>query len=135
LKQHAESLQRGERGPARAHIHRAHHPASDAGIRLTRFAETWSAISIGLMMLGFVGIVLFARHYLFLGLTAMISIIVFVEAGFRRQLSRLITSLTIGLAVVAALILLYEFFWSIIVVGVIIAGSYIMWENIRELRA
>jgi hypothetical protein len=135
LKQHAESLQRGERGPARAHIHRAHHPASDAGIRLNRFAETWSAISIGLMMLGFVGIVLFARHYLFLGLTAMISIIVFVEAGFRRQLSRLITSLTIGLAVVAALILLYEFFWSIIVVGVIIAGSYIMWENIRELRA
>lgn len=135
LKQHAERLQRGERGSARAHIHRAHHPASDAGIRLNRFAETWSAISIGLMMLGFVGIVLFARHYLLLGLTAMIALIVFVEAGFRRQLARLITSLTIGLAIVAALILLYEFFWSIVVVGVIIAGSYIMWENTRELRA
>jgi hypothetical protein len=37
--------------------------------------------------------------------------------------------------VVAALVLLFEFFWQIVVLAVIVAGGYIMWENLRELRA
>ncbi len=131
---YAAQLRAGERGPLRAHIHRAHSPASDAGLQLSRFAETWSAISIGVMVIGFVAIVLFARQYLIFGLVGLISLIVFVEAGFRRQLPQLITSLTTGLAIVAALILLFEFFWKIVVLAVLVAGGYIMWENLRELR-
>jgi hypothetical protein len=135
LQDYAERLKQGEPGPARNHIRHAQHPASDEGLRLGRLAETWSAISIGLMILGFVGILLFARHYLLLGLVGMISFIVFVEASFRRQVERLISSLTIGLALVATFILIYEFFWTIVVAGVILSGFYIMWENIRELYA
>ncbi len=131
---YAAQLRAGERGPLRAHIHRAHSPASDAGLQLSRFAETWSAISIGVMVIGFVAIVLFARQYLIFGLVGLISLIVFVEAGFRRRLPQLITSLTTGLAIVAALVLLFEFFWRIVVLAVLVAGGYIMWENIRELR-
>jgi hypothetical protein len=128
-----QQLQAGERGPARAHIHRAHHPASDDELRLSRFAEMWAAISIGLMMIGFVVLVLFSRQHLVLGLVAIVSLIVFIESGFRGQLSRLIASVTIGLAVVSALVLLFEFFWLIVVLAVLIAGGYIMWENLREL--
>ncbi|MBI4769769.1 MAG: hypothetical protein HY784_04970 [Chloroflexi bacterium] len=131
---HAAQLHAGDRGPARAHIHRAHTPASDAGLQLNRFAEMWAAISIGLMMVGFVMLVLFARHYLIFGLVALISLITFVEAGFRQQLPRLITSVTFGLAIVSALVLLFEFFWQIVVLAVLVAGGYIMWENLRELR-
>jgi hypothetical protein len=134
LAQYSEQLRAGERGPVRAHIHRAHLPASDAGLHLSAIAEAWSALSIGLMLVGFVAITLFARQYFLFGLAGLISLIVFVEAGFRRQLSQLIASLTIGLAVVAALILLFEFFWEIVVITVLAAGSYIMWENLRELR-
>jgi hypothetical protein len=130
---YGQQLQAGERGPARAHIHRAHHPASDDELRLNRFAEMWAAISIGLMMIGFVGLVLFSRQYLILGLVAMVSLTVFIESGFRGQLSRLIASVTIGLAIVSALVILFEFFWLIVVVAVLIAGGYIMWENLREL--
>jgi hypothetical protein len=130
---YGQQLQAGESGPARAHIHRAHHPASDDELRLNRFAEMWAAISIGLMMIGFVGLVLFSRQYLILGLVAMVSLTVFIESGFRGQLSRLIASVTIGLAIVSALVILFEFFWLIVVVAVLIAGGYIMWENLREL--
>jgi hypothetical protein len=132
---YAAQLRADDRGPARAHIHRAHRPASDVGLQLSRFAEFWAAISIGLMMIGFVIMALFARHYLLFGLAGLISVIVFVEAGFRRQLPQLIISATAGLAVVAALVLLFEFFWQIVVLAVIVAGGYIMWENLRELRA
>jgi hypothetical protein len=135
LDRHAAQLRAGERGPLRAHIRRAHHPASDEGLKVSRFAEIWAALSIGLMMISLVALVLFARQYLVFGLAALISLILFVEAGFRRQLPRLITSVTLGLTVVCALVLLFEFFWQIVVLAVLVAGSYIMWENLKELRA
>jgi len=34
---------------------------------------------------------------------------------------------------VAALVIIYEFFWSLVVAGVVLAGLYILWENLREL--
>jgi hypothetical protein len=125
----------GEREPARAHIRRAHHPATEVGLRISRIAENWAAISVGLVMLAFVGIIFFARQYLFTGLISMVSLLVLIEAGFRRQLIRLIGNLTILLAIIAAIILIIDFFWTILVIFVIVAGSYIMLENIKELRS
>jgi len=133
LTQHIVQLERGERGPLRAHIQHVHAPVSDAGLALGRVAEAWSAISIGLLLIGLVVVVLFARRYLIFGLTALLATLIFVEAGFRRQLAQLITSVTLALATVCALILLFEFFWEIIVLAVLAAGAYIMWENLREL--
>lgn len=133
LGRYSEKLQQGESVPLRGHLHRFHKPASDAGLRLNQIAEIWAAISTGIMMIGFVAIVLFAREYLIFGLVSTLSILIFVEAGFRRRLAHLINSLTIGLAFVSAFILVYEFFWEIIVLSVILAGGYIMWENIKEL--
>ena len=120
--------------PVRAHIKRPHHPATDAGLRRSRFAEAWAAISIGMLMVGFVLIALLATNYLLVGFTALLSVVIFVEASVRGNLTRLISSITIALAIVAALIVIYEFFWIILVMIVLIAGSYIMWENLRELR-
>jgi hypothetical protein len=125
----------GQRGPLRAHIHRAHAPAPPADLTLNRFAEFWAAISIGLMMVAFVGLALFARQYLLVGLVAVLSLLIFVEAGFRRQLARLVDSVTIALAIVTALVLLFQWFWQIVVLAVVAAGGYIMWENLRELRS
>ncbi|MCI0397435.1 MAG: hypothetical protein L0332_20525 [Chloroflexi bacterium] len=131
---YAARVQAGERTPLRAHIRRAHHPTSAESLRLNRFAEFWAAVSVGVMMVSFILLVLFARGYLLFGLAAAISLMVFIEASFRRRVTRFITSVTIGLAVVSAFVLLFEFFWTVVVVAVLAAGSYTMWENIRELR-
>lgn len=133
LAQHIAGQERGERGPLRAHIKHAHVPASDTGLALGRIAETWSAISIGLLMIGFVLVVLFARHYLMFGLTALIATLLFVEAGFRRQLPQLVSSVALALALVCALVLTFEFFWEMVVLGVLAASGYVMWENLKEL--
>lgn len=134
LRQHATESQAGQLGPPRAHIHRAAHPTPPADLRLNRVAELWAAISIGLVMVGFVALLIFARPYLLFGLIGLLSVIIFVEASFRRQLARLVDSVTVALAIVATLVLLFQFFWQIVVVAVILAGGYIMWENLRELR-
>lgn len=133
LTRQAERLAAGERPPARAHIQRAHHPIGQQELRFGRVAELWSAVSIGLMMILFVGLVLFGRAYLFVGMAGLVVLITIIEASSRRQLHNLIHGLTVGLAVVAGLVLLYEFFWPIVEVGLLLAGGYIMWENIREL--
>ncbi len=127
-------LKRGEPGSLRGHIHRPHQPSPPAHARLNLFAEFLAAGSIGFLMVGIVGIVLFARHYLIVGLAIMIGFMLFMEASFRRQLPRLITSMTVGLAIISALVIIYEFFWQMVVIGVLVAGLFIIWENLSEIR-
>ena len=124
----------GEQGPLRAHISRAHEPATAMDMRSNRLAELWAAVSVGLMMILIVGLAMFARDQLILGLVAMISLFVFIESGFRRQLAQLINSVAIGLAIVALLVTIFQFFWQIVIGSVLFAGAYVIWENLRELR-
>ena len=133
LDSYEERLKRGERGPAREHIRRAHQPTSEEKLRLNRLAEVWAALSIGLAMVCLVALILFAREYLAFGLAVLVSLLVFVESGFQRRLTGLVNGVSVGLAVVAALILLFEFFWTIVVLAVLAAGGYMIWENLREL--
>jgi hypothetical protein len=111
LQGYAEELQAGQRAPARAHIQRAHQPASSQVLRASRLVEVWAAGSIGLMLLTLVVLLLFRQEYLLHGLVAILALFLFLEAVFRGRLTRLVTSVTLGLAVIAAMILLYEFFW------------------------
>jgi len=127
------SLLAGKRDPVDAHIQRAHLPATRDDLRQSRIVELWAALSVGLMMVGFVGLILFLRSHIIAGLVGMISIFVFIESGFRRQLPQMINSLAIGLAVVALLIILFDFFWSVVILAVLAAGVFILWENLREL--
>ena len=126
-------LEAGVRESPRTHIRRPSLPAEDERFRAGRLAEVWAAASIGLMLVVLVGLIYFARHFMVFGLSAMIALFAFVEATFRGRLVRTVTSVTIGLAVVAALVLIYEFFWSAVALVVVIIGSYLLWDNLREL--
>ena len=134
LEEYAGRLRAGERDPARAHILRAHQPASDAELRVSRVAEAWAAVSVSLMLISFVGIAMFEREHLISMLVFSIALFAFVEAGFRGRLVNLVSSANIGLAVVATLVIVYEFFWQLVVAAVLIVGLYVLWDNLRELR-
>ena len=133
LERYSNRLEGGGRAPARAHIHRAHRPAPGTELRLSRLAEVWAAVSVSVMLIIFVGLLLFAKDKLVLGLVAIFASFVFIESSFRGRLIRLITSVSIALSVVAALVILHDFFWPIVVGFVLLTGMYILWENLREL--
>lgn len=133
LEDFAVELEAGHPEEPQAHIKRALRPAPETQLRFSRLADVWAAASVGVMLIGIIGLVLFARDYLIFGLTATIALFVFLEAGFRGRLIRLVTSLTIGLAIVSALVLLYEFFWTLVIMTVVVGGAYILWDNLREL--
>jgi hypothetical protein len=131
---YAQKLQAGgDPRPLRAHITRANRPSQTEDLRLGFLAELISATSIGLLMVTVVLLILLARKYTLFGLAALTGVMIFLEAGFRRKLHHLVNSLTIGLAIVSALVLLFEFFWQIVVAGILVAGLFIMWENVKEL--
>jgi hypothetical protein len=134
LAEYAGRLSAGERDQARAHISRAHRPASEDELRVSRVAEAWAAISVSLILISFVGIAMFEREHLISMLVFSIAFFAFVEAGFRGRLVNLVSSANIGLAVVATLIIIYEFFWQLVVAAVLVIGIYVLWDNLRELR-
>lgn len=118
----------------RAHIRRLATPASEARLRLTRVVEGWAAISIGVLLIGLVGLIALAPQFLLPGALIMVGGFVLVEAIFRRRLANLIATVTIGLTIVSAFVLLYDFFWHTIIAVVVLAALYLTVENVRELR-
>jgi hypothetical protein len=134
LQRYEIRLRSGERGPLRAHIRRAHRPTTYQELRLSQFAETWAAVSIGVMVLGFVILAIFAPDFLLLGFFSLVMLFIAIESAFRRRITKLINWLTVVLAMAAAVILFIEFWDEALVIIVLIAGGYITWENLRELR-
>jgi hypothetical protein len=134
LEGYAARLRAGERGPARAHISRALHPVSDSERRGGRVAELWGAVSVGLMLIVLVWIVMFERQAIASALVFSIALFAFLEASFRGGLANLVGSVNVGLGMVAALIIVYEFFWQFVALAVLMVGLYVLWDNLRELR-
>jgi uncharacterized small protein (DUF1192 family) len=81
LKDYANRLRAGEREPARAHITRAHQPASETELRMSRVAEAWAAASVSLMLISFVGIAMFEREHLISMLVVSIALFAWSAAS------------------------------------------------------
>ncbi len=135
LHDQARRLKQGQRPPLRDHIKRAHRPTTSAEIKTSRIAEVWAAASIAVLLLGIVLLIFFARDFILVGMISIVFTVSLIEATFRRRLINFLNNTAVFLAIVASLILLYEFLLQWLVIGVIFAGLYILIINIRELRA
>ena len=69
--------------------------------------ELWAAVSVGLMLI--VLVAAYQWDHLIGILIPSIALFAFVEAGFRGRLTSLLGSVNSAIAVVAALVLLYQF--------------------------
>lgn len=133
LKRYEKALRDDEALPLREHIHHAHEPTSQAELKRNRLAEIWAAASIGFILIGFVALVFFAQQFLINALITIAFVVLLIESWFRKNFRRFVSNVTVGLALVSALVLFYQFFWQSIITLVLAAGVYILWENLREL--
>ena len=118
----------------RAHIQRLARPASAADLRMRALLEVWAATSIGLLLVGMVALAVAAPQHLFDGALALVGTLIVVEAVFQRRVARLVSTVAVGLAIVSVAVLVYDLFWQLLVIGVLAAGLFVLWENLRELR-
>lgn len=133
LQNHAADLAQGISDHPRAHIKHAHHPQTDEDVRWGVFSEIWSAVSIGVMMITLVVLFIFLRQYFWYGVLTLLGLMIVLESAFRRRLVYLINSLATALVILVLLILLKEFYWLLIIALALIAGAYMVIENLREL--
>ncbi len=133
LQRYSGQLLDGDIGPPRAHLRRAHRPTGSPPSGAGRLAEVWAAASVTVLLVAFVVLFYFNPNYLPFWLVAIIALFAFIEASIRGTFTRLLGSAATGLAVVAGLVLAYEFFWPLVGLGVLSLAIYILWDNLREL--
>ncbi len=122
------------RGPAsRDHLHRPLQPVTEQGAQLGRLAETWAAVSMGVLIIASIMLVLFAPNLWIVSLLAVVGVTMFIEALFRREARKLVQRTVILLSLVSAGIILVEFFIPALVLAVIGLGVFIIIENLIEL--
>jgi hypothetical protein len=133
LERYGSDVANGLLGDPRAHIRRAHKPAERGDLRAGRVAELWAAISVTVLLVAFVVLFLVKPGVLPFWMATIIAVFTFVEAGLRGAFTRVVGSFAVGLAVVAGLVLVYEFFWWVIGSSVLALAVYILYDNLREL--
>ena len=133
LERYGTDFARGVWGDARAHIRRAHKPAQRVDLRAGRVAELWAAISVTVLLLAFVVLFVVKPGVLPFWMATIVALFAFIEAGLRGAFTRVVGSFAVGLAVVAGLVLVYEFFWFVVGGLVLVLALYILFDNLREL--
>jgi hypothetical protein len=133
LDHYGANVANGLLGDPRSHIRRAHKPAPRADLRAGRVAELWAAISVTVLLVAFVVLFLVKPGVLPFWMATIIALFAFVEAGLRGAFTRVVGSFAVGLAAIAGLVLIYEFFWWVIGSLVLLLAVYILFDNLREL--
>jgi hypothetical protein len=134
LTQQLERLNAGEPDDPRAHIrHLAEPDKPTQAFRFDRAAETWAAISLSLLLFAIAGLIFFAPHYVWAGLTIIFLLFLVAESILRAAFVQTIARITLILAMVATLILFFHF-WKWIIVGALLTtGAFLMFQRLREL--
>ncbi len=128
----AAQVAAGDFGNPRAHLRHPSLPTSSATLRLGRLASVWSAVSIGLLLIGFAALAKFS-NYLVLGIVALLGVYSFFEAIFHRDVQNWIARLVVALAMVTTLVLLLQFFQPVVLGVAVLLGLFIIVDNVREM--
>lgn len=127
-------LAAGDVDAPHAHLRMPQLPTSPNDIRLGSFAEVWSALSVGLLLITTILIGLISSQW-WVGLVSMLGIFAFLEALFKRRVQNFISNFVVGLALVTMLVLVVKFFKPVLVVLALLTGLLIIIDNARELRS
>lgn len=130
----AAQVAAGDFGDPRAHLRHPSLPTSPTLLRLGKLASAWSAVSVGVLLLGFAALALFT-NYLGPGIVALLGVYSFFEAIFHRDIQTWIARLVVALAVVTTLVLLLQFLQPVVLGIVILVGLFIIVDNVREVLA
>ncbi len=128
----ATQVAAGDFGSPRAHLRHPSFPTSPADVRLGRVAGIWSAISVGVLLLGLAALFRFSISPL-PGIVVLLGVYGIFEALFHRNVQEWTARLVVALALLATLVLLVHFFALVALIGVVLLGLFIIVDNVREV--
>jgi hypothetical protein len=95
--------------------------------------ELWAALSIGLLLIGLVVALLAAPAYGVIAAIILIAAFVFIESVLRGTVVALVNTVSVALALIASVILAIHFWVPLVIAGAIVAGVFVIAQNLREL--
>ncbi len=108
-------------------------PARTRRMRFDRFAETWAAISLSVLLFGIVALILLAPGLLWAGLAIIMILLVVLESILRDAFIQTVASITALLALISAVILVLHFWFWILIAILLAIGIFLLYQRLREL--
>jgi hypothetical protein len=128
-----KEIESGYQDPPQAHIRRKAVPQSAQYFSEGRIAELWAAVSTGLLLLGAAAVLAIGWDPILAGL-GLLAAALLVDSILRGTVTGLLLNVTIGLALVTAFVLAYEYYWQLSLAGIAFIGLFILLQNLGELR-
>jgi hypothetical protein len=127
-------VEAGDFGDPREHLHSPYRPMPAEVRRYGIVLELWSALGVGLLVLGVIAVAYLTEVGAWGALALALGVYVLLESAFHRRVLRLLLWVTLGLAVVAAAILVFEFALQLLIAAVVGVAILTIADNVRELR-
>jgi len=128
-----ERYDAGWRGDPRAHLSHAAVPERPDTTRRRVFAETWAALSVGVLVLALAVILWFRLLPIAPTVALLVVGYLAIESFAQRRVETLLLRITVGLAAVAAILLGFHFLRELLLVGLAALGLFILVDNAGEL--
>lgn len=119
----------------RAHIRKLAEPVSPSQMRFAGLAEWWAAVSLSALLLGFVALLIFFPNFVFLGAILMLIAFILLESFLRGTFVGTVNTIAVVLAIIAAVVLLSNFWWELVVALLVGAALFLLFQKLGELRA
>jgi hypothetical protein len=134
LTRQLDLIRAGGQDNPRAHIHILAVPDDPSLVfRFDRAAETWAAVSLSLLLFALAALIFFAPGYIWASLAVILLLFVVTEAFLRGAFVRTVGGVTLILAMIAAVVLVFHFWKWIILVALVTMGVSLMYNRLREL--
>jgi hypothetical protein len=133
-RQTLQQIEAGDFGDPRVHLHHDQRPQPDADRRYGRIVETWSAVSVSLLLLLLIGLLYTDVVPTWAAFAIAIAGYVVIEAAFRRRLLSLGLVLTLVLAIIGGIILAITYSTELVILAIAGVALLTLADNVRELR-
>ncbi|HEX6474076.1 MAG TPA: hypothetical protein VF114_03190, partial [Candidatus Limnocylindria bacterium] len=133
IKRRRDRLAAGMVDAPRAHVTRIATPTPPGSVAYGRVLELWAALSIGLLLIGLVVAIFVAPAYGVIAAIILIAAFVFIESVLRGTVVPLVNTVSVALALIASVVLAIHF-WVLLIIGAaLVAGAFVITQNLREL--
>jgi hypothetical protein len=103
-------------------------------VRYGRLLEFWSAIGFALLLLGTIALLQLTDIRPWVAVLISVTFYLVLESAFRRRLGPLVINVTRLLAVIGALILIWEFMGALLILALVGIAALTIADNVGELR-
>jgi hypothetical protein len=133
LQAERSALEAGEQGDPRAHLKHPHRPVPPEENRYNIVVEVWSAVSVGVLLLTLAVLVGLELVTWFGALLLAVGGYIVIEAALRRRLTTALLRVVLVLAIITAVILVFDFRLELIMAAVAGLAIIVVAENVREV--